>query len=334
MSVKVTNAGLLATIQDLGRYGLQKYGIIVGGAMDPLALRLANMLVGNKENEAAIEVTMFGTELYFENDHVVAITGADLEPKINRTTTAPMWRPFLMKKGDSLKFNNINSGSRAYLSISGGICVPSVMGSKSTYTQAKIGGYKGRALKEDDTLKIGKYSDQAKVLYKYLKREKTDLNWFIDYSYIYDVESSAEIRVLKGSEFHLFTESSQQAFLNSSFEISLNANRMGYQLDGEKLELSNRTELLSEGVTYGTIQVPNNGQPIILMVERQTIGGYPKIAQVITVDIPRLAQMSPKDTITFKVVSIKEAEELLMEREKRIYALKRSIAFKISLMNI
>lgn len=334
MSIKVTNAGLLATIQDLGRYGLQKYGIIVGGAMDPVALRLANILVGNKENEAAIEITMFGTELFFENDHVIAITGADLEPKINRTTSAPMWRPFLMKKGDSLKFNNTKSGTRAYLSISGGFCVPSVMGSKSTYIQAKIGGYKGRVLKENDTLKIGKYSDQAKVLYKYLKRKKTDVNWFIDYSHIYHIESSTEIRVLKGSEFNLFTEYSQQAFLNSSFEISLNANRMGYQLNGEKLTLSNKTELLSEGVTYGTIQVPNNGQPIILMVERQTIGGYPKIAQVITVDIPKLAQMGPKDTITFKVVSIKKAEELLMEREKRIYTLKKSIAFKISLMNI
>lgn len=326
MSIKVLKPGVLATIQDLGRFGSQKYGVIVGGAMDSLAVRIANILVGNEEAEATIEITMYGTELQFENEHLIAITGGDLEPKIDGKPLS-MWRPVLVQKGQVLTFNSPTSGCRAYIALSGGLRVPKVMGSKSTYTQANIGGYKGRELRKDDVLFCEEISEQGKNFIRKLKKLNTPVQWSVNYSPFYFYKSE-RIRILKGSEFDWFENESQRNFLSETYRITLNSNRMGCQLEGEKLSLINKSELLSEGVTYGTIQVPTNGLPIILMAERQTTGGYPKIGQVVTVDLPRLAQMQPGNTIKFETISIDEAEKLLLQQERDIHEFKMGVYLK------
>ncbi len=326
MSVKVIKPGVLATIQDLGRFGSQKYGVIVGGAMDSLAVRIANILVGNEEGEATIEVTMYGTKLQFEDEHLIAVTGGYLEPKIDGEPLS-MWRPALVRKGQVLTFNSPRSGCRAYIALSGGLQVPKVMGSKSTYTQANIGGYKGRELREDDVLFCGEVSEQGETFIRKLKELNTPVQWSVNYSPFYFC-TSEKIRILKGSEFDWFENKSQQNLLSEPYKITLNTNRMGCQLEGAKLSLMNKSELLSEGVTYGTIQVPTNGLPIILMAERQTTGGYPKIGQVITADLPRLAQMQPGNTIHFEIISIDEAEKLLIQQERDIHELKMGVHFK------
>lgn len=327
MTVKILKPGLLSTIQDLGRFGSQKYGVIVGGAMDSLSVRIANILVGNEEGEATIEITMFGTELEMLEETILAITGGNLNPVIDGKNV-PMWRPILIQKGQVLKFTAPSSGSRAYISLSGGIEVPEVMGSKSTHAHAKIGGHKGRELQKGDILSCGEITERGEIFMKQLKEENVPFEWFADYSAFYISPEPNKIRILKGSEFDYFDEASQKIFFKHPYKLTINANRMGYQLEGSKLALTKQFELLSEGVTYGTVQVPSNGQPIILMAERQTTGGYPKIGQVATVDLPRLAQLQPRDEIEFEMITINEAEKLLMKQEENIEALKVGIRLK------
>lgn len=327
MTVKILKPGLLSTIQDLGRFGSQKYGVIVGGAMDSIAVRIANLLVGNEEGEATIEITMFGTELEMLEDCIVAITGGDLNPEID-SEPALMWRPILIRKGQVLKFTSPSKGSRAYITFSGGIQVPKVMGSKSTHTHAKIGGHKGRKLQKDDILTCGKITERGEVFLRQLEEMNTSLQWSVDYPALYTYPEPNKIRILKGSEFDYFDKASQEMFFKQSYKLTMNADRMGYQLEGYKLALTKQFELLSEGVTYGTVQVPSNGQPIILMAERQTTGGYPKIGQVASIDLPRLAQLQPRDEINFKMITINEAEKLLMKQEENIAALKVGIHLK------
>lgn len=328
MSVTVLQPGFHTTIQDLGRFGLQKYGIVVGGAMDTLALRIGNMLVGNDENEAAIEVTLFGTRLEFTDNHVIAITGGNLNATLNDQAMA-MWRPFLVKKGDVLKFQNIVTGCRAYICIAGGFDIPKMMGSKSTYTGVNIGGYKGRQLKRGDVLETNDLSPFSKKILNHLSNKKRTVNWFVNYAHFYSAKMKYNIRVTLGSEFNYFNKVSQNRLFTHQYKITPNSNRMGYQLHGANLSLENDFELLSEGVTFGTIQVPASGKPIILMADRQTTGGYPKIGEVISVDLPRLAQCKPGDHITFSPVPIHVAENKLIEREEDLQRLQLFMKRKI-----
>lgn len=327
MSIKIRKPGLLSTIQDLGRYGAQKYGIIVGGAMDPFALRIANILVGNNEKEAGIEVTMFGLEIEFLDEHLIAITGADLDARIDGEK-APTWRPILIQKHQVLKFHAPISGTRAYIAFSGGINVPKILGSKSTYIQAGIGGYKGRQLQTGDVLNIGDETVIGKMFVRQLKNMNTQFKWAVNYTPFYSFETEQTIHVLKGSEFDWFDEKSKHLFLNESYKISIHSNRMGYNLEGKRLSLRKGVELLSEGVTFGTIQVPSGGLPIILMAERQTTGGYPKIAQVASFDLPRLAQLQPGDSIRFKLISLRQAEQWLIKQMNYLKTIKMAILLK------
>lgn len=328
MSIKILQPGFWTTIQDLGRYGSQKFGVIVGGAMDALAVRIANLLVGNDEREATIEVTMFGLEMEFLDDHLIAVTGGDLDARLDGEKL-PTWRPVLVRKNQVLKFNAPISGARAYIAFSGGIQVPEVMGSKSTYIQANIGGYDGRQLQENDVICFGEKTEIGKLLMEQLEEMDSHYEWCVNYGSFYSFKKEQTIRVLQGSEFDWFDEDSKHAFTNEAYKISLNSNRMGYQLEGKKLSLRKEAELLSEGVTYGTIQVPSGGIPIILMAERQTTGGYPKIAQVVSVDLPRLAQSQPGNTINFKFISLEEAEQLLLQQMRDLELLKTGIRFKV-----
>ncbi|MEI3606304.1 biotin-dependent carboxyltransferase family protein [Pseudogracilibacillus sp. SE30717A] len=329
MSIEILQSGLLATIQDLGRFGSQKYGVIVGGAMDPLAVRIGNILVGNEEGEAAIEITMYGTEILFKEDQLIAITGGQLDPHVDGEKL-PMWRPVLIRKGQILHFKALRSGCRAYIAIAGGLEVPEVMGSKSTYLRAGIGGYEGRELRTGDILTFGYLTEHSKTLTKQLQEMPSHFTWSVNYSSFYTFKKKETIRILLGAEYERFTKDSQKKLISSPFKLTVNADRMGYQLEGTKLMLKKQFELLSEGVTYGTIQIPSNGQPIILMADCQTTGGYPKIGQVISADLPRLAQLQPGSEIRFQIVTIDEAEDILIEQEKDIHEVKIGIQFKVA----
>lgn len=327
MTIKIIKPGLLSTIQDLGRFGSQKYGVIVGGAMDSIALRIANILVGNAEGEAVIEVTMFGTEIQILEEKIVAVTGGNLSPKVDGKEI-PMWRPILLKKDQVITFKSPTSGCRAYLTISGGLDVPKVMESKSTHIHAKIGGYQGRKLEKGDIISCGESTELSKLFLKQIKASKLPYHWFAAYPIFYNIPKTNKIRVLKGSEFDYFNKESQRNFFNNYYEVTKDSNRMGYQLEGPKLALNEQFEVLSEGVTYGTIQVPSNGKPIILMAERQTTGGYPKIGEVATVDLPKLAQLQPRNKIKFEIISLEEAEKLLIDQENAVQELKVGLQLK------
>lgn len=326
MSIKVLHSGLLTTVQDIGRYGSQKYGVIVSGAMDSYSLRLANILVGNKENEAALEITLYGTTLQFEEDMLIAITGGDFLTTIDGII-APIWRPVLVKKNSILKFNSAIKGSRAYVAIAGGLKMPQVMGSKSTYLRANIGGFEGRALQKGDSLHIGEKSKLSEALLKQL--DDKNAPWSINFNELINFQQDLIIRVLKGTEFDRFDRESQQTFFQEPYSLTVQSDRMGYRLEGSSISLSEKFELLSEGVTFGTVQIPPNGQPIILMADRQTTGGYPKIGQVITADLSSLAQLQPTATIRFKEVTLKEAEDLIMKNEQLINNIKTAVHYKV-----
>lgn len=328
MSVRILHGGLLTTVQDLGRFGAQKYGVIVSGSMDRTSMRLANLLVGNEEQEGVLEITLFGTKLLFEQDQLVAITGGDLQPTIDGQK-APMWRPILIRKGSVLQFKSAVNGCRAYVAFAGGIDVPLVMESKSTYLRAGIGGLSGRALQKGDCLPLGKaVSDISLAFIRQLEQTDQPITWSLDYTQLHLFEKTEAIRIMPGSEFNRFKPESQHTFFSTPYKVTTQSDRMGYRLEGEPLYLLEKFDLLSEGVTYGTIQVPSSGQPIILMADRQTTGGYPKIGQVISADLPRLSQMQPNAEIHFTEVTLEQAEAALFAIEKIITDIALSIRLK------
>lgn len=331
MSITVLNPGLLTSIQDLGRVGFQKYGVIVSGAMDSYSLRLANILVGNREGEAALEITLVGPALMIHKGSAFVITGADISPTIDGKCV-PMWRPVYLNKDSILKFGTCKSGCRVYLAFAGGFKISEIMGSKSTYIRAGIGGYKGRALEKDDILELEnpkkKSIDIINKLSKQLSMNKfISSNWFIRGMENENCEVTT-IRVIRERQFENFTEESVNDFFHSYFNISIKCDRMGYCLSGTKLKLKEPLEMISEAVYFGTIQVPPDGNPIILLADRQTTGGYPKIAQIVSVDIHKIVQLKPNEKIMFKEISLEDAERLYFEREKYINNIKIGVDLK------
>lgn len=332
MSIKVIHPGLLTTIQDLGRYGYQKYGIIVSGAMDSYSLRLANALVGNKEGEAGLEITLMGPSLELEKGTLFAITGADLSPTIDGKAV-PMWRPVYLHKKSILKFGACKSGCRSYLAIAGGYDIPEVMESKSTYLRAGIGGFEGRGLQKNDVLQIKLPGEESlKIMENLAQKQSSNFfsstSWYLRKKSIIKDSENIRIRVIKDKQFEEFSLDSKRQFLNSTFKITPQSDRMGYRLQGPALKLEKPKEMISEAVAPGTIQVPPDGNPIILLADRQTVGGYPKIAQVAAVDISKVVQSKPGDKISFQEISLKEAEILYIEREKYIQNIRTAISLR------
>ena len=316
----IKKPGLLSTIQDLGRTGYKRYGIISSGSMDQIAHRIANMLVLNEEDVEAIEITMKGPVIQFQNDAVIAITGGQLSPAINEEKVE-MYRPVLVREGDVLSFGRAKGGIRSYLAVHGGFSVERVMQSSSTYLRAGIGGYKGRALQKGDVL----------PLKKTISIEEWDkpIKWSAKrFSHSQD-RMPKTIRVIKGLQYDAFTEDSQRSFEEKEYTVMPDSDRMGYRLDGENLSLKEQREFISEAVSFGTIQVPADGQPIILMADSQTLGGYAKLAQTATVDRSILAQLKPGERLTFKVIGLNEAQRLLIEQEQELQILKRAIAIEM-----
>ncbi|MGD6776050.1 biotin-dependent carboxyltransferase family protein [Sutcliffiella horikoshii] len=299
---QVMKPGLLTTIQDLGRTGYQEFGMVVAGAMDDYSLQIGNLLVGNDKGEAALEVTIMGPELKALEDVVVAICGGNLSPKVNGKQ-APMWKSFKVKKGELIEFGRPVEGARAYICVAGGFDVPVVMGSKSTYLKAQIGGFQGRALEKDDVL----YGEPTL---------KATTGRSIHPDKIPSYKKEMAIRVCLGPHLDAFHESSVEMFLSSTYEVTPQSDRMGYRLKGPKIEHKTSADIISEAIPLGGIQVPADGSPILLMADRQTTGGYTRVATVISYDIPLLAQAQPGTSIRFREVSVEEAQKLYQERAK------------------
>ena len=328
MSISVLNPGLLTTIQDLGRNGYQKYGVIVSGAMDTYAMRLSNIIVGNEENEGVLEITLIGPSLKLEKGTLFSITGGDLSPTINGKKV-PRGRPIYLKEDCILKFGSCITGCRSYLAVAGGFDVPKVMESKSTYLRAEFGGFNGRSLQKDDILSIGAKNSKSVKIIKKLEETKAQgdfvaTSWYIKNFMMQNPESTV-IRVYEDRQFHKVSQESITKFFSSKFNIDTRSDRMGYRLSGEKIKLKEKVEMISEEVSVGTIQIPPDGNPIILLADRQTAGGYPKIAHVAFVDIQKIVQLKPNNKIEFKKITLREAEKLYFEREKDIVELKKSI---------
>jgi len=316
MGIKIIKAGMLTTIQDLGRYGLQRYGMAVSGAMDSYALLLGNRILGNADNEAAIECTVLGPSIYFEQTQLIVVTGADLSPKVDGQPL-PMWKPVLIEAGSLVSFGRPNSGCRSYICFGGGLDIPKVMGSRSTYSKGQIGGWQGRPLKEQDRIAFNHPYDGG----------EGSFSWSMD-PRLYPDLSAEVIRVMDGPQRDEFESDSLQSFFADVFTVSKNSDRMGYRLQASPLQLKEKKELLSTAVTFGSIQVPPDGNAIILMADHPTTGGYPVIGQVATVDLPLLAQKGPEDNIRFERIELDEAQNLLKQRQIQLIKLKRAIALK------
>ncbi|SDC35075.1 antagonist of KipI [Terribacillus halophilus] len=308
---QVIKPGLLTTFQDLGRTGYQEYGVVVAGAMDDFSLQIANLLVGNNRDEAGLEVTMMGPTLKVLKDAVIAITGGNLSPRVNGQP-APMWKSFAVKEGQLIEFGQPLEGIRSYISVAGGFDLPEVMGSKSTFLKAKIGGLNGRALEKEDILHAA--GDTHAVTGRSLH-----------YDEIPEYQKEIHVRVILGPHQDAFTDEAIQTFLTSAYEITPQSDRMGYRLNGPELTHKTTADIISEAIPLGGIQVPANGQPIILMADRQTTGGYTRIATVIAADIPFLAQAAPGAVIRFEEVSIDKAQMLYRKKEKIVSVLEKII---------
>ena len=309
----VKNQGFLTTVQDLGRYNYQAFGVPVSGAMDQKSLKLANLLVGNDVTEAGLEITMLGPTIEFLEDNIIAITGGDLMPQLNNNDIS-MNTALVCHKGDILSFKGIKAGSRAYIAFAGGLSIPTVMGSKSTYTKANIGGFKGRKLEKNDEIGF----ENPKVNIHNLSKRTFN----VDNQYSNEIS----LRVIMGPQEDYFTEDGIKTFLNSTYTVSNEFDRMGCRLEGTKIQHKKDGNIISDGIAFGAIQVPSHGTPIIMLADRQTVGGYTKIANVISVDLPKLAQAKPGDKISFVNVSVEEAQNLYTKEINDLEKIKEELS--------
>jgi antagonist of KipI len=336
MSMEVQDAGLLTTVQDLGRWGMQHLGIAHTGAMDTCASTLANWLVGNDTTAAVLEMTLVGATLKFEADALIALCGGKFSATVDGQPM-PLWRPVWVRAGSQLACGRAEAGARLYLAVSGGIDVPKVMKSRSTNLTARFGGMEGRALQRGDKLSIGESTPQAKKLIAALKaqsKEKaiTTTPFFISPTICPIPTSPLVVRVLLTEQFKLLKPESQAQFFQSPFTVSAHSNRMGYRLSGKPLEFQHYEEQLSAGTVNGAVQLPPNGQPIILLSDRQTVGGYPIIAVVASVDLPKVAQANIHSQIYFQAIALQEAQELYRAQQRAMRLCKAHLEWKLNSM--
>ena len=300
----VHRSGLFTTIQDLGRYGHQRYGVSVSGAMDRTALRIGNRLVGNPDGAASLEVTLQGPELELTGNAIVAITGGDLSPTLNGHSI-PMWSPVAAREGDLLRFGRRRRGCRSYVCVSGGIDVPAVFGSRSTDVRAGIGGLGGRRLVKGDYAFFGKVAGETPGSPS-RQLPSSALPMYL---------AVPVLRVILGPQAERFSPIAMELFFNNPYLISADSDRMGFRLDGPPILHRRPGKLISDATAAGTIQVPSDQRPILLMADCQTTGGYPKIASVIAVDMAQAGQLAPGDRIRFNPIGAEEA--LLLCRTER-----------------
>jgi antagonist of KipI len=300
-AILVQAPGIFTTVQDLGREGFGTMGVSASGAADPISLRIGNRLVGNPEGAAALEMTLVGGAFRFERAAVIAVTGADFGPSLDGVAM-PIWTPIEIRESETVRFGASRSGARAYLCVRGGIAVEPFLGSASTHVLSGLGGFEGRALRKGDRVELG----AANSLFRKIAVSPKALE---------SLQPHRVIRVTDGPQSDWFAESSWKTLCGNAFRISEQSNRMGIRLEGPPIPLDASREMLSEGVSLGAIQVPPSGQPIILFVEQQTTGGYPKVANVISADLHSLGQLRPRDEIRFERVEMSEARSLLIQQE-------------------
>ncbi|MGE3276084.1 MAG: biotin-dependent carboxyltransferase family protein [Vicinamibacterales bacterium] len=302
--VRVVRPGLQTTVQDIGRWGHQALGVPVAGPMDAFSHRLANMLVGNDHRAATLEVTLIGPELVFDAEALVVVTGADFD-----VTADGQWMEvgtaFTVRPGTHVRFARRRAGARAYIGISGGIATPPVLGSRATHVLTGMGGLAGRALQAGDELPLGAEPPAQVPIRRAIGLTLPS-------------RGRARLRVLPGAQDEWFAPDAFTAFRTISFRVSPRSNRMGYRLEGPPLPRGRAGEPISEPVAMGAIQVPAAGEPILLMADRQTAGGYPKIGTVIAADLPVAAQLAPGDAIDFDFCTRQEAAAALIARERQL----------------
>ncbi len=304
--IEVVRAGMFTTVQDLGRHGYRSAGVAVGGGADAIALRVANLLVGNPDGAAGLEFTLVGPELVFHHDTLVAFGGAEF-------SGIPRWQPLHLASGTRLKIGMAQAGFRGYLAIAGGIEVDPVLGSRSTHVRAGFGGLSGRLLHDGDWLPVPAV------------RRRVSGHWHIDERILPAYSNSPELRVVKGAHAGEF----EQTICEGTFTVTPQLDRMGVRFRGGRLERGSTADLLSVPVAPGTIQVPPDGQPIVVLADAQTIGGYPQIAHVVSADQPLVAQLRPGDTVRFREINLEEAHELARTREHALAMLREGLAEKL-----
>ncbi|MDP6402083.1 MAG: biotin-dependent carboxyltransferase family protein [SAR202 cluster bacterium] len=300
-TLEIKEPGLLTTVQDLGRYGYQRFGVPVSGAMDTFSLKTGNLLLGNDEGAAGLEMTVLGPRVRFLAETWIAITGANLSPALDGEPI-PRWTAVKVPADCDLSFQGASDGMRSYLAVAGGIDVPVIMGSRSTYVKAALGGLEGRALKAGDVLRVLEpgFEPVERGLPEHLSAPVYGHNH--------------EIRVVLGPQDRAFTADGTKTFLGSVYTVSIQSDRMGYRLEGPAIESADGPDIVSDGIPFGAVQIPGDGRPIILLADRGTTGGYAKIATVVSSDLGRLSQAMPGDTITFKNVTVEESHRLLREQ--------------------
>jgi len=308
MKVIVARSGFLTSVQDVGRTGFREFGVSAGGALDPFALRVANLLVGNDEAAAGLEITFGGLQLHFQEERIVAWCGGEFDVRVG-STALPVGHAALVRAGDELKFGRSEIGCRAWLAISGGINVPIVLSSRSTDLRANFGGFNGRALRDGDVLPLVQKPRSTPAA-------AGISSWTAPHDWVSPAKHEPTLRFVRGVDWNRFSASTLQHFMNELFAVSSDSDRMGVRLDGPELKREDNVDLISEAVAPGTIQVPPSGKPILLLGDCQTIGGYPKIAHVITVDLGIAAQLRAGDRVRFSEVSLADAHHLLLERER------------------
>jgi antagonist of KipI len=306
---KVSSPGFFTTVQDPGRSGFQRFGVPVSGAMDDYAFTAANLLVGNNPADACLEVTMHGPDLLFLREAQIAIAGATFSPSINGERVE-CWTVLQVRRGDRFFFGSALEGCRGYLAVRGGIDVPVVLGSRSTYVRGSFGGFQGRQLKAGDVLEFQQpFAPLAS-------------SFSMPQELIPEYSREVAVKVVLGPQTECFTERGLETFLSSTYEVTIEADRMGYRLEGAEVKLKDGVDMVTDAMIAGAVQVPRDGKPMVLMRDAQTTGGYPKIAVVTTPDVSRLGQAKPKDQISFFKISPSQARERLVEYRKLLRRLK------------
>ena len=310
MSVTVLKPGLLTTLQDGGRVGQAALGIGRAGVMDWPAWRLANALVGNGPDDAALEFTLVGPTLRFEQAAMIALTGASIDARIGQQSF-PSWTCCIVPAGGVLQLGGMRDGCRGYLAVRGGFATPRVLGSRSTDLHARIGPFGGRSMQAGDSLAVGESNRLDAVEAPQVLRWGLDPQPWFDFGH-------APLALLRGHHFNQLDAASQRALFENAFAVSKDSNRTGSRLDGHRLNLRQPLELISEATVPGTLQLPPSGQPILLQAEAPVTGGYPRIGQLAAVDLARLAQRRPGDTIRFRETTLEEAIQRLALRRQQL----------------
>ncbi len=321
MSLRIIKAGILDTIQDVGRHGFQHLGINPGGAMDRFSAQLSNALLGKELNSPVIEFHFPASQILFEEPAIISICGADFSPTINNQPV-PLHHPIAVDENCLLQFQHLQNGARAYISILNELQVKKWCGSYSTNLKAGVGGFEGRGFQRYDQLLFNNRLDIRAIL---RKKDFVVLPW----KAIEIVNQRNKIEFIIGSEWHSFTKEAQEVFQNHWFQITNEADRMGYRLAGPKLEVKVEEQSISSAVSFGTVQLLPHGQLIVLMADHQTTGGYPRVAHIISAHLPILAQKKPNDVLQFLMTDLATAEEKMIKQKKYLAEIQMGCKFRM-----